>query len=414
MIQCIVVLFALSLNYCNITKNALNIFNALQSYIGNAVVKKGELIMSPIKIDTSANNKYQVVDTSLGKILVFRKNVGNMSDTSKELDADIKDVSADEYLKVLIKYICCTESEFNGERPTLPTSFQEQINLLTEEDLEKIAGAIVENSDHLTHETIDDSYVNDEGVTVVRHKTGEIKNPKLPDENNIDYLHRLEIKSHEELNERFKKMTSGFSSQINLNLGKVFEKQQKLFDSIGKSSVEKIGESLRNYNFAESVADCVAVTPEKYVRPEMFIPPVNPLVEKINTMNENFAKVVDYNADMSNVQIEIAAELNGAVKSAKKSTRFNMLITALVLLITIASLIITAYGTLTPNKEMAKSVGLSEEMLSKFDALIEATSQNRADGEFLNKLQKDIDTLKSENLKLRNELGELKAERTNK
>lgn len=91
-----------------------------------------------------------------------------------------------------------------------------------------------------------------------------------------------------------------------------------------------------------------------------------------------------------------------------------MLITALVLLITIASLIITAYGTLTPNKEMAKSVGLSEEMLSKFDALIEATSQNRADGEFLNKLQKDIDTLKSENLKLRNELGELKAERTNK
>ena len=93
-----------------------------------------------------ASKPYRFVDTSIGKLAVFKFTWGCYKQISKDLQ---KENDSYQLLKKLIPYICCSESLLQQFKPCSENVVlkKEDIQNLTIEDLEKIAKAILEQSE---------------------------------------------------------------------------------------------------------------------------------------------------------------------------------------------------------------------------------------------------------------------------
>lgn len=341
------------------------------------------------KISNELSRKHDEVETSIGKVLVFGCVLRDSINVREDLNIEIKDATPIDYLKTLIKYICCLESEYSGERPQFPTKFQETISLLNEDDLNIIAECIISHSDYPAREIVTENYNDAEGKKVAQSKKGELKYPKKPEDNNIDYLHKLKVNEEKEWDDRIKKMNIGFSDTIKSSIGKIFTNQNLILDSF------KTKQDRNTPMFGLN-------------KPEILR---NPLVDKIDTLNDNFEKIVKNNIEMFNVQLQIATELSSAVDAGKKSTKTNLSFTRIVLVVTIVSLIVSVYGVFKPNNEVIKSNKIGNEMLNKFDTLINVSKNSVANKEMLLPTQESIELLTTENTMLKNELNRIKEDR---
>ncbi len=180
-----------------------------------------------------ASKPYRFVDTSIGKLAVFKFTWGCYKQISKDLQ---KEKDSYQLLKKLIPYICCSESLLQQFKPCSENVVlkKEDIQNLTIEDLEKIAKAILEQS--------------------------EINNKQDNSLSYVVYLHQSLKSISKQILEIIQGAIKSFKNIIYkthvLTISKVIEEQQKIYHSFIKDIINRQNEEwerLKNLVFEEPI-----------------------------------------------------------------------------------------------------------------------------------------------------------------
>ena len=179
----------------------------------------------PLSIEKS----FGIVDTSIGKLAVFKFTLGCYKPISKDLS---KETDSYKLLRKLIPYICCPESLTEDFKPCSGKTIlkEEDVYKLTKEDLEKIAKKILEYSQYLYKKVI----TKDEGRKIKIEFTDEIEIPKKGNETNVEYLHRILSEEQKKAQETARKSLV-FSKDLVERISKIQkEKLTRMTDLSGR------------------------------------------------------------------------------------------------------------------------------------------------------------------------------------
>ncbi len=282
-----------------------------------------------MKIDLNKlrpKKKVYFYTNTLGKLYVFFLSGADLQNLRQDFPEGIEKADPKVLIRILIKYVCHPEDKLDeGEyKPSYPSLRDQQINEISEEELETFAEKYLQNNESLFREYIDNKK-DEDGKEVISFELGEIKHPKRGDESYINYLHRLLVIQDKEIfnrNDMISKQFQTFSDTTLKQIKETFSAgdilKNTLVDRFSKDKLLHL-----------TVPEITSFTNTD----NLYIPPPGTTVsDKVNELISVSEESGRFLVRMNETQTIIANELN---KSGKQT--FYLSLT--VLIVTLISLI---------------------------------------------------------------------------
>lgn len=274
--------------------------------------------------------------TSLGELCVFPLIVRDMMALESEFGRPVSEVGKEVYLRSYLRFTCypkesLTSGKFKPEKPVLSPDDVEQ---LTHEEIDALAGLICGHEKQLWSELVLDQKEDGEGKTILSSRTGERVHEKGPDESDSDFLFRLLTLQDEKMRSRRERLlgTSLFSSELG----------QKIKETIG------IGDMLRRSFEPVATSDKV-VPPTFEPNLELRDRKAELLAEisaRLNALIDHTQASTTFAVTANELQMQIASEIKRSSDQSSldsqesiKVARDNLLLTKWVICLTFCSIL---------------------------------------------------------------------------
>lgn len=297
---------------------------------------------------------YACIETSLGELCVFGINVKGQIELQKNLESSIEDCLPSDFIRNLCVYVCFPKDSLKEEKykPDSPVLTTEDVKILAEDELDKIAGTYIDNSEYLFKKLEFKKKKNDKGKIVNYGEYKEIVHPRNEEETNVSYLYRLSVL---QIEERKKQMDGLFKSVSGLgNFSSALTDSIKNTLTMG-DSLSKAMESLRPIHMPELSPierepphiDFAKIEQDKEKRR---LQPFNELSERLDQLIESSVQASEFMIEANKIQTSIASEIKASGDLTDKHSRKNIWLSGIVITLTVVSLILTAYAFISGNR----------------------------------------------------------------
>jgi hypothetical protein len=365
------------------------------------------------------------LNTGIGELCLFSIRYKDSMEFLKRLDKLIEETSSLDCFKTYLPLFAYLKKDLespNFERPDEYLLQREDIEKLTDHDLEEVAKIIIKDTSYLYKEnkTVQDK--KEDGTIVLKiEKNEDIAIPQNPEESNVEYFHRLLIEQAKKDKEHFKKMASSFSLGLSGDIFKTYNFGKTLTDQI--SSISRIAESSTS-SFPSSFQEKKPISANfEAIKPNYHLPdfaelhrqqeknrlaPFKDLSSKMETMIDAEKKTVEFMSSVYTTQVEIANELKSSSDSAGAYAKKNVFFTILIIFLTFISIFIAAYPIWFDKKDETNKV-LNTTMVQtnvKLEELIRVMSaQSDAKEQQIAELQKELAMEQEKTSKLLKKIG---------
>lgn len=282
-----------------------------------------------------------VINTALGRLFVYPMTFGGQEELRSVLVKEIDKTEPHEFMKELIRFICYPENSAVGEENLKPENIvltQQDVKLLTDEDLEVIASTYLGGSDYLYRESTTKTSPAQSGGTRVSIEKEGIKYPQRDNETKVEYLHRLCGIDERKRQEDGLKMTNKFklfSDQVGRDIRHTLNMGEALRGTLG--TVRPVAVEIPSYKSAMiDIAELARQKEERQLRP------LHNLAEKMDKLIEQSSLSTEFIIESNRVQSEIALELKASGDKTTKLSERNILLTKVVIFLTALSILIPA------------------------------------------------------------------------
>jgi len=296
---------------------------------------------------------YACVDTCIGELCVFSINVKGQTELHKKLDTSLKECSPSDFVRSFCLYVCYPKESLkdNKYKPESPVLTDDDVNKLSEDDLEKIAGIYIENNEYLFKKLVFKKKTNEKGETVNYGEYEEIEHPRNEKESNIFYLHRLSIledeKRKKQFDDMFKSVSGfrGFSSKLTdsikdtLTWGNSLSKAMESIRPINQPHIRPIDYEIPSIDIAKISRE----------NEERRLQPFNELSERLDRLIESSVQASEFMIEANKIQTQIAIEIKTSGDVTERYSKKNILLSGIVIFLTIVGLSLTTYAIISGN-----------------------------------------------------------------
>lgn len=357
----------------------------------------------------SKDKSYQIIESKIGNLAVFWSTLRDRINVEKELGTDFEKIDSEKYIKTLIKFICHKEETLkNTDKPKEVSLTESEIEKLSNEDIEAIAKNYINSSEYLFRKRISDSKKTKKGDNIISSKLGDIEFPRKENETYVDYLFRLEIEQNKKIKQAFKNSfgeISSFSKSIQDSIRATATLGENVRNSINAIQFPKIS-NIESVIPKNSKVDLSSISKPTS---DMGQQPMRVVSTGIDELIEINAKSLEFLTETNKTQTLIANEIKASSTTSSKLTKWNIVISIVVLLISLSALIISIRSnkqTDTNNSSYVKTIVNSIEKINKnTEDINKNTSQQRIE---IVHFASEIDSLKKENQNLLEELNKAK------
>lgn len=278
-------------------------------------------------------------ETALGKLYIYPMTVGGQGVLHTALGREIEKIEPIEFIKELARYISYPENTAVGEEKLKPENVvisQDDVEKLSEDDLELIASTYLDGCDYLYREFLRKTSPDPSVGTRVSVVKGVIKFPLNDNETKIEYLHRLcglEERRHKEDAFKMTNKFKQFSDQLGKDIRQSLNMGEALRGTLG--TVRPIAVGIPSYRSAmPDIAELACQKEERQLRP------LRDLAEKMDKLLEQSSLSTEFMIENNRVQTDIAEELKESGDITSGFSRKNLFLTKIVIGITVASVVI--------------------------------------------------------------------------
>lgn len=276
----------------------------------------------------------------LGPLQLFGPSLNDESARERETSALGVSRSPQDVVRILARHVCHRpENLVEGKyKPGDATLSRAEVAQLTIKDIETIADAYIEERPSISQNSIFD-IVEEEGRQIRRHRYGDPKLSKLPNEPSAAYLVRLlelhdtEIRTH--LKETLGQLSS-FSGAVQSTIASTYLAGESLMNSFLPPAQHWMREPIG------------ATRPDRLVLPVRAADTTNQLLSelgaKLGDLIEHSQSAAEYAVEANNTQITIAHAVNKGIADGSKFSKITIGLSFLVFVLTVASLMIAAYS----------------------------------------------------------------------
>ncbi len=335
------------------------------------------------------------INTVIGELCVFSINLRDQGALYNTVDKPKQEVAPKEYVKSLVKFICFPkESLKEGKyKPDTPVINQDQINTLTEKDLESIAKIYVEKNPYLYKELEIKEETRENGEIEKIREYNKVIHPKNENESNVEYLHRLSILEDEKVAEKFKDIYESiagvgkFSDSLTENIKKTLSWGDSLSKSLealkplsGVVPVTEHAENTlqekKNYlanHVRQEFLNSRGIDFAKIAREseESRLKPFNDLSQRLDKLINSSVLASEFMIKANEIQTTIASEIKSSSDSSTLFSKRNISLSIAVLVISAVSLFMTGYSIYSTTTSGSEQQSFYQE---KVDAVINEIS----------------------------------------
>ena len=273
----------------------------------------------------------------LGRLYIFNFVVADYEMLHKEIGNSIEKISPLQYVKALVKHVCHPEGKLKeGEyRPEQPTLHDDEINLISEYELEDFAEKYI-NKTGLNRKWITKQGKSEGSDNVVTLELGEVEQPRKDGERWTDYLHRLAVIEEKEDKESIEKIAKQFAGieSFSKNLQEQIKNTFTLGDSLKKS--------FESFRVPQNIISEAYKPPFDYSEIAK-IKPFGGLPEKIDKLIDISSESADFLVEMNKTQTGIANELKSSGEKTAWYSKLNIATGIIIGIIIIGLTILAIY-----------------------------------------------------------------------
>ncbi len=297
---------------------------------------------------------YACIRTSIGELCVFGINVKDQTELYKNIDISLGECLPTDFIRHLCIYVCFPKDNLIEEKykPDNPILTLEDVEKLTEEELDEIAGIYIDNNEYLFKKLEFKKKRNDKGEIVNYGDYSEIEHPRNEEETNISYLYRLSVleieKSEKQMEDMFKSVSGidSFSSTLTdsikntLTMGDSLSKAMASIRPIHIPELRPIEREPFHMDFAQIEKD----------KEERRLQPFNELSTRLDLLVESSVQASEFMIEANKIQTRIASEIKASGDLTDKHSRKNISLSWVVITLTIVGLIFTTYAFISGNR----------------------------------------------------------------
>jgi hypothetical protein len=367
-----------------------------------------------MKINIPKIKPYKIIQSNIGDLAIFSLTIRDKINIEEKFDNNLDEVETDEYISEFVRYACHKKEvlEESQEKPPEITLKEEDIKLLTDNDLELISRIYIENNEYLFKKAIKETKKGEDGIDVNSTKYGEVIFPKNEDENYREYLLRLEVGYLKRISESFKNSFGNLTS-----FSKGIQESLKNTISIG----EQLNKSLKAaQSFNRPSVKPIFSTP-KFINEDFVVKPVKNNLIPIKEIAERLDQLVEINSESTKFMIEanklqtrIAEEIKESNNSSTRLSKINILIALIVLVVSILSFAFSIYTVRNSNNNNTQNI---EKAINELKSINERIGNNNRNFDQVREqliiLENQVDSISNKNKELEKELKILKSKKIN-
>lgn len=381
-----------------------------------------------MRLPDVSNKPFAQISTNIGDLLLFEIRVKETIGLGEKLNVSISDIESESFLKLYLPFFAYLKSDLKDpelERPEEYYLQADDVEKLSNDELEEIAKIFIENHSYLYNEYVSSSSKKEDGTPVISFNKKTVDSLlKAKDESYIDYFHRLFVEQEIKHKEQFSKMASSFSTGLAGDIFKTYNFGKTLTDHMGVMS--KIAGStssfLSSFQEKKPISSNFEVLKPNYHLPDFAeihrqqeknrLAPFKELSSKMETMIDAEKKTVEFMSNVYTTQVEIANELKSSSDSAGGYAKKNVVFTILIIFLTFISIFIAAYPiwfdkkdkeVLQTNKDLNTTMAQTN---VKLEELIRVMStQNDTKEQQIAELQKELMLEKEKTSQLLKKIG---------
>jgi len=325
-------------------------------------------------------------ETNLGKLYVYSMTMGSQKELASALGKAIDKSDPHDFMRVLVKLVCYPAQSVGEEnlKPDNVVLSQDDIEKLSEEDLELIAMKFLDGSDYLYRESTTKTTPDPSGGTRVSAEKGDIKYPQQEGETNVGYLHRLsglEERRQEEDALRISNKFRHFSDQLGKDIRHTLSMGETLRGTLG--TVKPMAVEIPSYKSAMvDLAEHARQKEERQLRP------LRDLAEKMDKLIEQASLSTDFMIENNKVQTGIADELKVSGDKAAGFSEANLLFTKIVIAITVVSILFSVFVFAISRLDSSEQTKQTKEHVSGITNAI--NNLNKPDNPSINREQVEL------------------------
>ena len=301
--------------------------------------------MSLKSTDTTSDSYYTTIQTSIGELCFFDLIVKNMLEIEKKLPKAMEDLSPKELFMFYLPFFAYIKSDLidtDLKRTKQYLLKNEDIQKLSDNELEKLAKIFMENNSYL-YELSDLQTRHKEDGTLVLNIDKQIYKSllKQDDEGYLDWFYRTSLKKYEKDKEKWQKLTSSFSSGVSKDMLKTVGLGNSLASSLEWMKKTSFSQPrIPEYKLEMPQIDFAEIERNNE---QKRLAPFKELSSKMDMMIEAEQQTVAFMNQANLTQMEISSELKTSSDATNKTSKFNIILTLVVIFLTIVSTGIAAY-----------------------------------------------------------------------
>lgn len=300
------------------------------------------------------------VDSSIGKLAVYAPSHKDTTELGSSCGSSIDSCEPIEFARRLLTYICYpTEALSEDEsKPDSPKLARQDVDRLTEDEVDKIAGLYLEHEEYLYRKLVRETKTDSGDKPVTSASYGEIEHPRNPGESNIQYLHRLHVLQDAAFKRQMESLTKSILSgaKFSSDLSKKIEGTLSLGESLSRIAKQFELGGIRG----------AVVNPRKHPEPQPEQFPQPPLLERaridyeaiertrlapfealqtrLDEIIELNGKSIEFATESNMTQTRIATEIKRSSDTTTALARWSIFWTVVVLLVTVTGLGVDCHG----------------------------------------------------------------------
>ncbi|MDI6449136.1 hypothetical protein, partial [Anaerobaca lacustris] len=148
-------------------------------------------------------------DSSIGRLAIYAISHGHHTKLVESLGGTLSTCNPRDFFKRIVPYVCWPAEKLDGDqtKPNAVAVMPDDVDKLTDADLDGIAGRYVESQDYLYRKHVTETKKDAEGRSVLSTDYGKVEHPRQEGESNIHYLHRLMVLEEDRRREQMKTLT---------------------------------------------------------------------------------------------------------------------------------------------------------------------------------------------------------------
>lgn len=296
------------------------------------------------------------VVTTLGDLCIFGITMGGQSRLRKELRAPIGDSEPMTLARALARQVCCRPAALVDAKykPTMPSLVDEELTLLTSEDLEAFAEAYISMNAYLAKMDKQTDQPGQAARERVSDENAEVTYPRAEDETATHHLRRLFDLQEKRIGQAIGRSLGGLTglSSFSPALAEQIRRTVTLGDSLAQTM-----QNLRSEHEVFQVPQIPDLSSRTHELARLVAKgqarPVREVTGRLDELIDGMARTADFLVATNNIQAGIASELKSAGDATRNSSRLNTWLTATVIALTVTSMGVSIYALYRSNGNAA-------------------------------------------------------------